>query len=623
MPMKLCVSRTWLLLLALTATWVHAAKPDVVTIDRAKFVVSDSRVPPPDTAPWQPIGLPDNWHVSRSGFNGQLWYRLAFSTVAARRTHALYLPRNSATEIEFFVNGEPLSISKPYGDPSITELQRPLVFTVPSIMLRPSDNVMHIRVSGSAEHRHGLSRVTIGNGLFVRPLYYDPRYDLQVTSIAMFGAALLVAGLLALFMWLTQRSDRVLLWVGITSLAWATSADLLLWPPRIDQPNVRQLLFFASQYLYVVPLLVLCLRKGGGRHRLVETALWCVFLAACGAAALLSFDAYPTLAEGAAVVKLLLTVAVLGWLVGVRVRQRHWPRYALGLALAMVIVFAGYDWARWLGFADFDNLLLAPFGMPFLILALGATAFERHLSVTRTRERINRELEQRVADKVREVEQTYKQMRDVQREQAVLRERQRIMTDMHDGLGSSLISLLSRLRARNMDLPQIEQRLDDILTDLRAIVDSLQPVEGDLGVVLGNIRYRMASAIEATGVKLLWKVELLPALEYLTPEMVLSVQRIVLEALTNALRHAGASTITVSAKHSADREAIVITVSDDGKGFDVATGAAGHGLRNMRGRAARMGISIDIRSSPGAGTVVVLELATRPVASVVGVPSPA
>lgn len=615
--MKLRVSHTWVLLLALTAPWVHAAVPGVATIDRAEFVVSESRVPPPDAAPWQPIGLPDNWHVSRPGFNGQVWYRLAFSTMGARRTHGLYLPRNSAAEFEFFVNGELLSISRPQGDPRVTELQRPLMYNLPVGMLRPADNLMHIRAAGSAEHRHGLPRVTVGFGLLVRP-YYDSRYDLQVTSIGMFGAALLVAGLLAWFVWLTERSDRILLWVGITSIAWAVSAYLLVWPPRIDQPNVRQLLFFASQHLYVVPLLVLCLRIGGARYRRLEFAVLGVFIGSCGAAALLSFDAYPTLAGGASAVKLLLTIAVLAWLVGVRVRQRRWPRYSLGLALAMVIVFAGYDWARWLGFADFDNLLLAPFGMPFLILALGATALERYLSVTRALERANRELEQRVADKVREVEQTYKQMQNVLHEQAVLRERQRIMTDMHDGLGSSLISLLSRLHARSMDLPQIERRLDDILTDLRAIVDSLQPVEGDLGVVLGNIRYRMASAIEDTGVKLLWQAEPLPALEYLTPEMVLSVQRIILETLTNALRHAGASTVTVSAKNSADRDAIVITVSDDGKGFDVATGAAGHGLRNMRGRAAKMGIPIDIRSSPGAGTEVVLELATRPVASAVG-----
>jgi signal transduction histidine kinase len=617
--MKFRFSHIWLLLV-LMAAWVHAAAPVATVIDRAEFVVSDSSEPPLDTAPWQPIDLPDNWHVSRPGFKGQVWYRLAFRTTGATRTHALYLPRNSVTQFEFFLNGKLLAVGRVLGDFRITELQRPILYNLPISMLRPGDNVIHVRAEGSAEHRQGLSRATVGLGALVRPRYFE-RYDLQVTSIAMFGTGLLFAGLLACFVWFAQRSDRVSLWVGVTSLAWALSAYLLLWPLRFDQQNIRQLLFFASQYLYVVPLLVLCLRIGGARSRLLEAGSWCIFVASCGAAALLSFDAYPALAEAASVARLLVTVAVLVWLVGVGMRPRGWPIYLLGLALAMVIVFAGYDWARWMGYADFDNLLLAPFAMPFLILALGATALERHLSVTRALARANRELEQRVADKVREVEQTWRQMQDVLHEQAVLRERQRIMSDMHDGLGSSLIGLLSRLHSGGIALPQVEQRLDEMLTDLRAIVDSLQPVEGDLGVVLGNIRYRMASAFEDAGLKLLWRVDPLPALDTLTPERVLSVQRIILEALSNALRHAGASTVTVSANHAADRDAIVITVADDGKGFDVSAGAGGHGLRNMRGRAAKMGMPIDIRSSPGAGTQVTLELSAKKTASGVVGPS--
>ena len=606
--MKIRLAGALVLLGALVAACARAAIPGVMTVDRAEFLVSDSRVPPPDAAPWQPIGLPDNWHVSRPGFSGQLWYRLAFRTMAARRTHALYVPRNSASELEFFVNGEPLSLSRPYGDPRITELQRPLVFTVPSLMLRARDNVMHVRTLGTAEHRHGLSRITVGNGLLVRPNFYDPRFDLQVTSIAMFGAALLAAGLLSLFVWCNKRDEPVPLWFSVTALAWAVSTYLLLWPPQVEQNNIRQSLFLAMQHLYVVPLLVLCLRIGGARLLRMEAALWCLFVAACGIAALLSFEQYPALAAAVSVVTIFLTVAILVWLVRVGIRQRRWTLYSLGLALAVFIAFAGYDWARWMGVADFDSLLLVPFAMPFLILTLGAAGLERHLSVERALERTNRELEQRVAEKVREVEETYRRMRDVLHEQAVLRERQRIMTDMHDGLGSSLTSLLSRLHSRSIDLPQIQQRLDDLLTDLRAIVDSLQPVEGDLGVVLGNIRYRIARAIEESGVKFVWRVEPLPALDYLTPEMVLSVQRIILEALTNSLRHARASAVTVSARHSPERGAIIITTSDDGAGFDSAAGSMGHGLRNMRRRADLLGIAIDIRSSPGRGTEVLLEL---------------
>jgi signal transduction histidine kinase len=607
--MKLRLAAAFVLLSAIAAACRAAPAPRPMPIERAEFVLSDAQRPPADSAPWQPIALPDNWHVSRPGFSGTLWYRLHFNVAPGNvRTHTLYLPRNSAAEFDFYVNGNLAGISRGYGDPRLTELQRPILLTVAAALLHPGDNMLQIRAVGSSEHRNGLSRLTIGPGLLVRSYYYEPRFDLQVTSIAMFGAALLVASLLALSVWWVERREPVLLWFGVTSFAWAVSAYLLVWPPSVDNPQVRQLLLFTMQHLYVVPLIVLCLRIGGARYRGLETVLWCAFVAACGAAALLSYARYPVLAEVVSVMKLGLTIAALAWLVRVGIREHRWPLYSLGLALVMVIVLSGYDWARWMGFADFDNLWLEHFAMPFLILALGATGLERHLSMARALERSKRELEQRVAEKVREVEQTYRQMQDVLHEQAVLRERQRIMADMHDGLGSGLIGLLSQVHGRSADLPQIEQRLNDMLTDLRAIVDSLQPVEGDLGVVLGNIRYRMTRAIEASGVKFVWRVESLPVLEDLTPDKVLSIQRIVLEALTNALRHAAASSVTVSAALVRERGAIVIAIADDGVGFAQATVERGHGLRNMRARAQRIGVSLSIDSSPGRGTRVTLEL---------------
>lgn len=596
------------LLCATAAAGGAAPAPRPMPIERAEFVLSDAQRPPADSEAWQPIALPDNWHVSRPGYSGTLWYRLHFSVAAEIvRTHTLYLPRNSAAAFDFYVNGNLVGISRGYGDPRLTELQRPILLTVASALLRPGDNVLQIRAVGSSAHRNGLSRLTIGPGLLVRSHYYEPRFDLQVTSIAMFGAALLVAGLLALSVWWAERREPVILWFGVTALAWAVSAYLLVWPPSVDNPQLRQLLLFTMQHLYVVPLTVLCLRIGGARYRRLETALWCVFAAACVAAALLSFANYPVLAQSVSVAKLCLTVAALAWLVRVGIREHRWPLYSLGLALVMVLVLSGYDWARWMGYADFDNLWLEHFAMPFLILALGAAGLERHLTMARALERSKRELEQRVAEKVREVEQTYRQMQQVLHEQAVLRERQRIMADMHDGLGSGLIGLLSQVHGRKADAAQIEQRLNDMLTDLRAIVDSLQPVEGDLGVVLGNIRYRMTRAIEASGVKFVWRVEPLPVLQDLTPDKVLSIQRIVLEALSNALRHAAASCVTVSASLARERDAIVIVVADDGAGFDPAAMLRGHGLRNMRSRAQRIGMRIDIDSARGQGTRVTLE----------------
>ncbi len=592
----------------------EAEKPEyeVTTMEEAAFVLSEADDPPSDSAPWQPIALPDNWHLSRPGFQGRVWYRLHFDVpenfVDAKRGHALYSPRNAFLHVRFFLNGQALAFGRVYGDPLLTETQRPILLTVPSVMLKGGENRLYVRMDGHAEHRHGLSRLSIGLGYLVRGNFYQPRYDSQVTSIAMFGAALLCAGVLALSVWWGRRSDPVLLWFGVAALAWASSAYLFLWPPDIEEENFRQLLFFVMEHGYVTPLAVLCLRIGGLHVPRLESTLWLAFVLSCLAATLASVEFYPHLLGAAAVMYLSLATISLAWLVRISFSRGQRNSLFLGLALAMLIAFTGHDGARWMGYADFDNLLLTPFAMPFLILALSDTVVLRHLSVVRALARAKAALERDMAEKMREVEWTYNKMQQALREQAVLRERQRIMADMHDGLGSGLISLISLVRSRRADLPQVERRLDELLTDLRAIVDSFQPMEGDLGVVLGNIRYRMAGAIEKSGVRLAWQVQPLPTLEQLTPEMVLSIQRIVLEALANALRHARASTITVSAEYVAPRDAIAIAISDDGAGFDPAAVGRGNGLHNMEERAARLGIPIAVDSAPGRGTRIILEI---------------
>jgi signal transduction histidine kinase len=137
-------------------------------------------------------------------------------------------------------------------------------------------------------------------------------------------------------------------------------------------------------------------------------------------------------------------------------------------------------------------------------------------------------------------------------------------------------------------------------------VDALEPIDGDLGVVLGNVRHRMRAAIESSGVRFHWKVEELPQLPALTPKAVLDIQRIVLEALTNSLRHAQASDLTVSTKLNGT--SLQIGIGDNGIGFDQATAAPGHGLESLRQRARSLGATVDVQSAPGAGTHVTLKL---------------
>ena len=96
----------------------------------------------------------------------------------------------------------------------------------------------------------------------------------------------------------------------------------------------------------------------------------------------------------------------------------------------------------------------------------------------------------------------------------------------------------------------------------------------------------------------------LPAAE--RAELVLIIR----EALGNVIRHSGASRADV--RLDADADAIQITVRDDGRGFDPsAPRSGGDGLSNMRARAASIGGRLNVRSSPGSGTVVEIAVPRR------------
>ena len=92
-----------------------------------------------------------------------------------------------------------------------------------------------------------------------------------------------------------------------------------------------------------------------------------------------------------------------------------------------------------------------------------------------------------------------------------------------------------------------------------------------------------------------------------TDEAVRLVWRVAQEAVRNALRHADASTLTIQVARSGDR--LTLDVTDDGVGFADGDAGTGIGLRSLRDLVAEVGGRLDVRSTPGAGTTVHLEVA--------------
>jgi signal transduction histidine kinase len=219
-------------------------------------------------------------------------------------------------------------------------------------------------------------------------------------------------------------------------------------------------------------------------------------------------------------------------------------------------------------------------------------------------QRLNALLEQRVSEKQRELERQFVVMQRLSREAAVAEERRRLMADMHDGIGSTLISALSLVEGGEASQGQVAAALRECVDDLRLAIDSLEPTDGDLLPVLGNLRYRLEPRLKAGGITLDWRVDDLPRLAHLTPQNVLHVLRILQEAFANVLKHAGARRIRVTTR--AEGEHVLIAIADDGCGIvDAGTAGVGHGLANMRRRARALGG--EVRWHDGApGTTVTL-----------------
>jgi signal transduction histidine kinase len=181
-----------------------------------------------------------------------------------------------------------------------------------------------------------------------------------------------------------------------------------------------------------------------------------------------------------------------------------------------------------------------------------------------------------------------------------------LIHDMHDGLGSALTTSLAMIEQGNVDGEELKDVLRGSVDDLRAVIDSLEPLDGDLISVLATLRFRLGKRLELAGIKLEWDMDDLPVLSWLGSPQALQLMRIVQEVLTNVLKHAAASQMRISA-HCAGPY-IEVCIADNGRGFDIGTSSTGRGLRHLAQRAASLHGSVLIDSRPGSGTTVRLLL---------------
>ena len=292
---------------------------------------------------------------------------------------------------------------------------------------------------------------------------------------------------------------------------------------------------------------------------------------------------------------------------------------ALLLAAWVVLSFpAGFhDLALQSYRVSIERIYLSPYMSVGLFTIFLAIAYGRYLRALGVAEHANQTLAERLAAQERALEQTHERLREAERAQTLLHERQRLMREMHDGVGSSLMSALRWVEHGQPGQVEVAQVLRESIDDLKISIDSLEPVDADLLALLANLRYRLGPRLEGAGLTLHWQVQDLPPLPWLDAQSALHVLRIVQEVLTNLIKHSGARSITLRTAPAAHGGAagVQVQVIDDGTPFapppPEARQPGRKGLGNVQARAEALGAQVDWAPQPGRGTVFTLWLPLR------------
>jgi len=616
----------WLRLLLITilsTAWLAAtAAPQRVT--RAHAVLE----PEGAVAQTLEISLPHRWDQSFPGQNGLASYRFDIPATRASTPRALYLPR-AGNQIEVWLDGRRIHHAGQLGDAATDSAKGPIWVPLPEIehpQGYPAASVQ-VRVSAQAARWGGLSTPWVGARDEVYALYRD-HYRLRQYGGLVVCAVLALMALMTAGFWWSQRDRLYLVFCLASATGVLRVGDRLIEHPPLPWPLWGVVTAWALT-LHLVLMIYFALMLVN-RQQLLD-ALWFRAMVAIdvlvGAAAyLLGLPILWTL-----VLTSLTVPAVLSWLA---LAQAAWQQRS-GQAIAAFVagsalVSAGIrDW--WVVRLHGDGagtLSLMPHAVVLFALLMGAVLVQRFARVAGEHRALAVTLDERVRQREAELLRRHAELRQEYAHQAALQERQRLMRDIHDGVGVQLVGLLDLLERDALPRQVLRDQVGTALDELRMAVDALQPVHGDLTTVLATLRYRLRPRLEAAGIAIDWQVDELPPIEGLTPTTVLQIQRVLQEAFTNAMRHAQAQRLWVRAwLDSGPPERLVLSVEDDGRGFQGSDEASthGNGLASMHARAQAIGAELEIGAGPRGGTLLSLALPAQRGAGTPdqdGVPSP-
>jgi two-component system sensor histidine kinase UhpB len=307
-------------------------------------------------------------------------------------------------------------------------------------------------------------------------------------------------------------------------------------------------------------------------------------------------------------------VAAMGWALWLRrqrqlaapddAQQRDFRLMAMLLlpsmaALLADMLLAALNEPLWWAASPWLGLML-----PILMLALGLQLVNQVATARVEAERRATGIEQRMADRIADVERTHSQIAEQKLEQVTERERKRIAADLHDDLGAKLLTIV-----HTSESDRISTLAREALEEMRLSVRGLTGRPVHLIDALGDWRAEVVSRLGQANILAEWKSPAEEIEHTFQARSYVQTTRILRESVSNIIKHSGATHATISsAVQDGD---FILSIQDNGQGIPSELDGRldrGHGMASMKSRAKQMHGQCLVESGPGWGTVIRLTI---------------